>query len=518
MIVKNEAARLKSCLESARLIASQLIVVDTGSDDQSSQIAADCGAEVYHHPWEGSFAKARNLSLDYATEDWVLILDGDEVLDEASLCALTELDLSNPYLEALNFQVVNFTTDRALITEAGIIDQVRLFRNQPQHRYDGLVHNQLINTVEGRPLEAINTTIRVLHYGYTPTVWAAQNKDARIEMHERAVAEDPENHFIRYNYGNHLKILRRYDEALEQFSLAVPPMSHFEGLSSEELSRSAEMIWGTSACFLGAFCANKLKRYEIALHLTEEALVRRPHLADAKLRRVEALMGLERYVEAIDLATSALIDDHIEMVKQKSINFDLPYRLGRALFLSGHRKQAGPPFASIIPHCDDITVFTHLCLSAISLGSPALWRYARERGGSLDPNDQDWLIVDQLITGAELSIKPLILHQIIYVEAQDEELASTWSSHLDKGLKKLDQYRRAEEPPLQISLRAHSELTGLALCLKITHDFAHLALIEKDPQKGQNLLYRCPERYLSPDLASPIESATLLISQLSVLS
>ena len=75
MIVKNESRRLKSCLESARLIAKQLIVVDTGSDDDSIQIAKSCGAEVYYHPWEGSFAKARNLSLQYATEDWVLILD-----------------------------------------------------------------------------------------------------------------------------------------------------------------------------------------------------------------------------------------------------------------------------------------------------------------------------------------------------------------------------------------------------------------------------------------------------------
>ena len=100
MIVKNEARRLQSCLESARPIAKQLIVVDTGSDDDSVQIAKSCGAEVYDHPWEGSFAKARNLSLQYATEDWILILDGDEILDPEVIQVLSEIDLDDLAIEA----------------------------------------------------------------------------------------------------------------------------------------------------------------------------------------------------------------------------------------------------------------------------------------------------------------------------------------------------------------------------------------------------------------------------------
>ena len=104
MIVKNESKRLRACLESASLVANQLIVIDTGSEDNSPQIAAECGAEVYHHPWEGSFARARNISLDYAREEWILILDGDEALEIESLGALSDLNLSDPEIEALNFK------------------------------------------------------------------------------------------------------------------------------------------------------------------------------------------------------------------------------------------------------------------------------------------------------------------------------------------------------------------------------------------------------------------------------
>ena len=78
MIVKDEARMIERCLESARAVADQLVVVDTGSSDATPQLATRAGAEVYHHPWRGDFSEARNHSLSYARGAWVLILDGDE--------------------------------------------------------------------------------------------------------------------------------------------------------------------------------------------------------------------------------------------------------------------------------------------------------------------------------------------------------------------------------------------------------------------------------------------------------
>ncbi|MAD61570.1 MAG: hypothetical protein CMH49_08715, partial [Myxococcales bacterium] len=272
MIVKNEEVRLRDCLASAKSIVSEMIVVDTGSSDRSVDIAQEMGALVFHHPWEGNFSSARNHSLNYASSDWILILDGDEILDPSSLLHLQQIDFNQTNTEAFTFEIVNFTSDLAIKTEAGLLDQVRLFKNSPHHRYDGCVHNQLINLKTQEPLSQGKTKVQVLHYGYTPEVWAAQNKDDRIVLHERAIAEDPHNHFIRFNYANHLKILKRYEEALEQFILAIPPRSIFAGLSHEDCLEMTEFNWGTSACFLGAFCANKLGAHDIALELCNEAL------------------------------------------------------------------------------------------------------------------------------------------------------------------------------------------------------------------------------------------------------
>lgn len=80
MIVKDEEAVLKRCLESAKEIADEMIVVDTGSRDQTREIAEKEGARVYQFPWIDDFAAARNFSFSQAVMDYCLWLDADDVL------------------------------------------------------------------------------------------------------------------------------------------------------------------------------------------------------------------------------------------------------------------------------------------------------------------------------------------------------------------------------------------------------------------------------------------------------
>ena len=82
MIAKNEAHTLRMCLESVKGIVSQIVVVDTGSSDDTCQIAREFGATTISVPWENDFAKARNAALNAMHTDWVLVLDADEELDQ----------------------------------------------------------------------------------------------------------------------------------------------------------------------------------------------------------------------------------------------------------------------------------------------------------------------------------------------------------------------------------------------------------------------------------------------------
>lgn len=81
MIVKNEQHFLARCLESVQNLVSEIIVCDTGSQDNSKQIALGFGAKVYDLPWIDSFADARNNSLSHAKSEWILVLDADEALE-----------------------------------------------------------------------------------------------------------------------------------------------------------------------------------------------------------------------------------------------------------------------------------------------------------------------------------------------------------------------------------------------------------------------------------------------------
>ncbi|MEZ0373175.1 MAG: glycosyltransferase, partial [Candidatus Sericytochromatia bacterium] len=81
MIVRDEADCLAACLASVMPLDPELVVVDTGSHDETPAIAAGFGARVLHHPWNDDFAGARNVSLAQARGDWILVIDADEHLD-----------------------------------------------------------------------------------------------------------------------------------------------------------------------------------------------------------------------------------------------------------------------------------------------------------------------------------------------------------------------------------------------------------------------------------------------------
>lgn len=90
MIVRDEEATLRRCLDSVRGVVDEIIIVDTGSRDRTIAIAQDYQASIYPFTWCDDFAAARNESLKYAQGDWVLVLDADEVLVPESVPALQQ--------------------------------------------------------------------------------------------------------------------------------------------------------------------------------------------------------------------------------------------------------------------------------------------------------------------------------------------------------------------------------------------------------------------------------------------
>lgn len=84
MIVKNESAVLRNCLDSLKDVMDEIIIVDTGSTDDTKTIAAEYTPYVYDYKWQDDFAAARNFAFSKATGDYIYSADADEVLDAAN--------------------------------------------------------------------------------------------------------------------------------------------------------------------------------------------------------------------------------------------------------------------------------------------------------------------------------------------------------------------------------------------------------------------------------------------------
>jgi glycosyltransferase involved in cell wall biosynthesis len=144
--------------------ATELVVCDTGSHDQTRDIAAAAGAVVVTADWQDDFAAARNAALAACGSDWVFSVDADELVSgvpawlSAMLCACgTELD-------ALSVQIDNTS---APDDSAGLHRELKLFR-PAACRWAGRVHERLI-PLDGRPLRTADLpagTLRIDHHGY----------------------------------------------------------------------------------------------------------------------------------------------------------------------------------------------------------------------------------------------------------------------------------------------------------------------------------------------------------------
>ena len=97
MIVKNEEAVLGRCLDCVREIADEIILVDTGSSDQTKEIGARYTDKIYDYPWKDDFSAARNFGLHEAKMDYVMWLDADDMITPDQRGKFLQLKAALPY-------------------------------------------------------------------------------------------------------------------------------------------------------------------------------------------------------------------------------------------------------------------------------------------------------------------------------------------------------------------------------------------------------------------------------------
>lgn len=223
MIVKDEAQNIRRCLESVQGVVDEIIVVDTGSTDETCQIAGALGARVHSFPWNENFSDARNASLELATGDWILFLDADEELARESREALRRLT-SDDSVEGYFVKIVNYLGNEGWIETCPDL-VFRLFRNRREYRFRGAIHEQIANVIlekNSRAAYRIAEEMVIIHYGYLDRqINDKDKKNRNLKIIQKELGENPESRLLRFHYGVELFRAERYAEAAGELTRAA---------------------------------------------------------------------------------------------------------------------------------------------------------------------------------------------------------------------------------------------------------------------------------------------------------
>lgn len=324
MIVRNEEAHLSQCLTSVQPYVDEIIVVDTGSQDQTPSIAKQFGAQVYRFEWKDHFAEARNYALKRARGDWLLVLDADERLlpvDAELFRRLLTDDSASGYYVLIRHLRSNKPDDYET-------DSVcRLFRNLPGVSYQGRVHEDIGKSLNLRypHLSIKRSELAVSHYGYLREDAQAEHRSERnLKLLERAVREDSDPFFYRYAIGVESFIQERYSQAAEHLAPLLPGVPPSAGYAADLAYKLGYALWRTG-------------QNTAALKAVETGLVREPSYAE--LQELRGVLLLEEgrpeeaYHQLIRYAGTASFTE--ERQRERS-----PYWMGLVHKQLGNRRQA----------------------------------------------------------------------------------------------------------------------------------------------------------------------------------
>lgn len=188
MIVKNGGPGLARCLASVRGIVDRITIGDTGSIDDTIQIARSFGANVVPVRWENDFAAARNTVLNRATCDWILVLDADEMLDPRAATQIPLL-IADSAIAGYDATAWNYVLDAGfrsggeqarrnpvLVPETSAFPSyfpsgnTRLFRRDPGIYFEHCVHETVADRLDALHLRRIPAPFIVHHFGYVEDV------------------------------------------------------------------------------------------------------------------------------------------------------------------------------------------------------------------------------------------------------------------------------------------------------------------------------------------------------------
>lgn len=246
LIVKNEQRCLERCIKSFLPHVDEVVVLDTGSTDNTMTIARQLGAKLYSFQWCDNFAVARNKALEYASCDWNLVVDADEWLVSGPE-SLQQLKSLEPCFVGRLFIESEAELDGMAQRGMELISRI-LPKNI---RYKGAIHEQPIHDL---PTRALN--IKLAHDGYA-LAQRQKKQDRNLVLLRKEVEMHPDCAYLKYQLGVEFELRKMYEQAVSYYQIA------------RELGETSAP-WRMSLILRLLFCLKKLKQFDKVFRLAAE--------------------------------------------------------------------------------------------------------------------------------------------------------------------------------------------------------------------------------------------------------
>ncbi|GIO92576.1 tetratricopeptide repeat-containing glycosyltransferase family 2 protein [Paenibacillus lactis] len=265
LIVKDEETNIEACIVQLQKVVQEIIVVDTGSKDNTKKILGDLAVQVYDFAWNDDFSAARNYSISLASQPYILIIDADEVLDTDSITQLMDYATSSKGKPAKVILKNHMDDGSCVISEI-----TRLFPNKNEYRYYGRIHEQL--RLNGQEIVySDSTNVVIHHYGYLRSEIVQKNKtDRNINLLKQQLLLEPESSYTLFQLGQTFYVKGEYKKAIIYFDDAIKLFSKFS-----ELPNYAPTL------FLSyGYCLLREKEYDVLELILRDAIDLFPDYTD----------------------------------------------------------------------------------------------------------------------------------------------------------------------------------------------------------------------------------------------
>ena len=332
MIVRNEEAMLPACLESVRSVATEIIVVDTGSTDSTRRIAESYGAVVIDSPWQNNFAQARNVALNHATCPWIVSIDADErITNPHVLRAVVEhaSESVHGYLVDVSSVSTNPNSTTRFVSQL-----LRVFRNDPRIRFYGVIHEQVLECLAQNGLRFESSGVIFDHLGYDLSPDAMRAKHERnISLLNEAWKEHPDDAYVIHQRARTHLALGNLEEAERDTQIALL------------LAKEGGVVRPQTLNY-GALIAFRQGNYLLAIERASESLRLVPLQSYPAYILGESYSELGNHAEAFRAYSDVVSAQQINDLQARIVGSltlpeaDIAYACGRSLIGMGQHKEA----------------------------------------------------------------------------------------------------------------------------------------------------------------------------------